>query len=57
MIGDSLTSDIAGGANYGIATCWYNPHGLMRAPDEIVTHEIADLADLIPIVTGPPLTP
>jgi 2-haloacid dehalogenase len=56
MIGDSLTSDIAGGANYGIATCWYNPHGLMRAPNEIVTHEIADLADLIPIVTDPSLT-
>ncbi|MEX1005078.1 MAG: YjjG family noncanonical pyrimidine nucleotidase [Acidimicrobiia bacterium] len=51
MIGDSLTSDIAGGANYGIATCWYNPQGRMRAPEDIVTHEIADLGDLIPIVT------
>jgi 2-haloacid dehalogenase len=26
MIGDSLTSDIAGGINYGIDTCWYNPN-------------------------------
>ena len=25
MIGDSLSSDIAGGANYGIDTCWFNP--------------------------------
>jgi HAD superfamily hydrolase (TIGR01509 family) len=25
MIGDSLTSDIAGGINYGIDTCWYAP--------------------------------
>jgi len=27
MIGDSLTSDIAGGINAGIRTCWYNPGG------------------------------
>ncbi len=25
MIGDSLKSDIAGGNNYGLFTCWYNP--------------------------------
>ena len=50
MIGDSLTSDMAGGANYGIATCWYNPHGLMRGPETVVTHEIRNLDDLIAIV-------
>lgn len=27
IIGDSLTSDIAGGINAGISTCWYNPGG------------------------------
>ena len=25
IIGDSLTSDIQGGYNIGIDTCWYNP--------------------------------
>ncbi|WP_432360418.1 YjjG family noncanonical pyrimidine nucleotidase [Sporosarcina sp. UB5] len=25
MIGDSLSSDILGGNNFGIDTCWYNP--------------------------------
>ena len=25
MIGDSLSSDIQGGVNYGIDTCWFNP--------------------------------
>lgn len=25
MVGDSLSSDITGGHNYGLATCWYNP--------------------------------
>ena len=27
LIGDSLTSDIRGGAEYGIYTIWFNPHG------------------------------
>lgn len=27
IIGDSLTSDIRGGNNAGIKTCWYNPKG------------------------------
>ena len=27
LIGDSLTSDIRGGVDYGIDTCWYNPTG------------------------------
>lgn len=27
IIGDSLSSDIAGGINAGISTCWYNPGG------------------------------
>jgi 2-haloacid dehalogenase len=28
IIGDSLTSDIQGGVNYGIDTCWYNRYEL-----------------------------
>lgn len=27
ILGDSLTSDMRGGLQYGIDTCWYNPHG------------------------------
>lgn len=27
IVGDSLTSDMAAGHNYGISTCWYNPQG------------------------------
>lgn len=46
IVGDSLTSDIEGGARYGIATCWYNP-GARENPDgPIPTHEIRDLAEL-----------
>lgn len=47
MIGDSLTSDIRGGRNAGIATCWFNPHGLVAGPDDYVTHEIRHLAELL----------
>lgn len=32
IIGDSLTSDIRGGVNAGIDTCWFNPSGKSR-PD------------------------
>ena len=27
IVGDSLTSDIKGGVNFGIDTCWYAPNG------------------------------
>ena len=27
IIGDSLSSDIQGGVNYGLDTCWFNPTG------------------------------
>ena len=46
MIGDSLSSDILGGQNAGIATCWVNPKGkkctLEKAPD----HEIEGIWQL-----------
>lgn len=50
MVGDSLTSDIAGGAGYGIATCWYNPHGKPLAPDSAPTHQIGALSELLSLV-------
>jgi 2-haloacid dehalogenase len=44
IIGDSLTSDMQGGVNYGIDTCWYNPHGKMT--DLPVTYQVTRLAEL-----------
>lgn len=32
LVGDSLTSDILGGKNYGIKTIWYNPHKKIADP-------------------------
>jgi 2-haloacid dehalogenase len=47
MIGDSLSSDIKGGSNYGIDTCWYNVHGKTASPTDVVTHEISSLDQLL----------
>lgn len=52
IIGDSLTSDIQGGINGGIDTCWYNPK---KEPNETVikpTYQIENLNKLIDIVIG-----
>lgn len=50
MIGDSLTSDIRGGSDYGIATCWYNRRGSRAGADDVVTHEVTALTDLLTLV-------
>jgi 2-haloacid dehalogenase len=54
MVGDSLTSDMRGGHDYGLATCWYNPGRRQTNQSDITTHEISDLAELIALVDGPP---
>ena len=43
IIGDSLTSDIKGGNNAGVDTCWYNPLKLPQNVDVDVTFEIDSL--------------
>lgn len=43
IIGDSLTSDIRGGNNAGIITCWYNPGHLANNKNEKVVYEIDNL--------------
>ncbi len=50
MVGDSLTSDIRGGNNAGIKTCWFNPKGLPRKADIQPDHEIRSLNELMQIL-------
>ncbi len=50
IIGDSLSSDIKGGNNAGIATCWYNPKGLINNTDSKVDIEIRHLRELYKIL-------
>ncbi len=46
LIGDSLTSDIQGGQNYGLDTCWFNPTRQPHKPGLTSTYEIHHLAEL-----------
>ena len=46
VIGDSLSSDIAGGMAAGIDTCWYNPAGYTAPPDCTPTYTVSNYAEL-----------
>lgn len=46
MIGDSLSSDIKGGINFGIDTCWYNPNKSQNNTNMSITHEVSSLKEL-----------
>lgn len=46
LIGDSLTSDMRGGENAGIDTCWYNPGGLSNDKGVSVTMEVSSYEEL-----------
>jgi len=50
IIGDSLTSDIQGGVNYGIDTCWYNPAGEAQPDGLEITYEIKHLRELLELI-------
>lgn len=50
LVGDSLTSDILGGTNAGIPTCWYNPKGLPAKGDVRIDYEIRDLHEIYGIL-------
>ena len=48
IIGDSPTSDMKGGVDYGIDTCWYNPRA--KTTDLPVTYQISHLKELISLL-------
>jgi 2-haloacid dehalogenase len=50
IIGDSLTSDIQGGNNYGIDTCWFNPKQKTNEQAITTTFEIQKLDELFDIL-------
>lgn len=52
IIGDSLTSDMQGGINAGIHTCWFNPKGNPRRADIPVEFEIAKLSEIEDVLQG-----
>lgn len=46
MVGDSLSSDIQGGINFCIDTCWFNSNKTINKTDIKPTYEISDLMEL-----------
>ena len=50
IVGDSLTSDIKGGNNAGIITCWYD-RGI-DTPDSsvVINHRVTDLRQVLDII-------
>ena len=53
MVGDSLTSDIQGGINAGLDTCWYNPNHAENPGKVCPTYEISNLEELYQLVMEP----
>ena len=50
IVGDSLTSDIRGGINASIRTCWFNPHGKPADSETPADYEIHALRELEPLL-------
>ena len=48
VIGDSMSSDILGGINFGVDTCWLNPKG--NAEQYKTTYEIANIMQICDIL-------
>ncbi|MBK9012625.1 MAG: noncanonical pyrimidine nucleotidase, YjjG family [Saprospiraceae bacterium] len=46
VVGDSLNSDIQGGINFGVDTCWFNPRGATNLTDHQPTYQIQKLDEL-----------
>lgn len=52
IVGDSLTSDMRGGVNFGIDTCWYNPDGKPCPEDMRLTYVANGFGDVIKYIIG-----
>lgn len=52
IVGDSLTSDMKGGVENGIDTCWYNPELKENAAELAISYEIHKLDDVLTVLEG-----
>ena len=53
IVGDSLSSDIAGGIAFGIDTCWYNAKGKPLPDGMKPTYIVTRLEDVVPLILLP----
>jgi len=54
MIGDSLSSDIAGGQTWGVDTCWFNPAQKENNSDILPVYEVSSFRALHCLLAAPP---
>lgn len=52
IVGDSLSSDMRGGNNAGIDTCWYNPKNEINRTEVETKYIIRNLKEVLQIVEG-----
>ena len=52
IVGDSLTSDIKGGINFGIDTCWFNPNKKEVPKEMNITYTAFSFDDIYNIITN-----
>ncbi len=50
VIGDSLTSDIAGAIGVGIDSCWFNPKSMPNTKNLPITYTVKEPKDILPLV-------
>ena len=50
VIGDSLSSDVLGGIQSGIDTCWFNPEGKSAPAEMNITYTVSSLSQLQDII-------
>lgn len=50
IVGDGLGSDILGGRDYGLTTCWFNPNGKDNPTDILPDYEIDALGGLLMVL-------
>lgn len=52
VVGDSLSSDIKGGLQAGLSTCWYRKEGTVNDTPYQPDYEISDLHEILGILSG-----
>ena len=50
VLGDSLTSDIQGGINAGVRTCWFNPEAKAGRDDICPDYEVQTLSEFVALL-------
>lgn len=50
IVGDSLSSDIKGGINANLSTCWLNSNGATNAENLPITYTITSLSQVVDII-------